>query len=171
MAIDPKLLNDGENVVVSTRTHAKALILPGIVLVLSLVAAVTVMVLAGAGLPGTILTWGAWLLAVALIVWFTVLPAIRWWTTSYTFTTRRFIMRAGFVAREGRTIPLNRISGVDFEMGVIDRMFGCGTLVVNDASANGTVRVHDIPDVEKVQLAIAEELHNLSGHPRSDDGN
>lgn len=171
MAIDSKLLNDGEDVVVSTRTHAKALILPGIVLVVSLVVAVTATVLVGAGLAGTILTWVVWLAAAALIIWLAVLPAIRWWTTSYTFTTRRFIMRTGFVAREGRTIPLNRISGVDFEMGVIDRMFGCGTLVVNDASANGMVRVHDIPEVEKVQLAIAEELHNLSGQPRSDDGN
>ena len=171
MAIDPKLLNDGEDVVVSTRTHAKALILPGLALVLSLVAAVTATLLLGAGLAGTILTWLAWLVAAAVIVWFSVVPAIRWWTTSYTFTTRRFIMRTGFVSREGRTIPLNRISGVDFEVGVIDRIFGCGTLVVNDASASGMVRVHDIPEVEKVQLAIAEQLHNLSGQPRSDDGN
>ena len=171
MAIDPKLLNDGEDVVVSTRTHAKALILPGLALVLSLVAAVTATLLLGAGLAGTILTWLAWLVAAAVIVWFSVVPAIRWWTTSYTVTTRRFIMRTGFVSREGRTIPLNRISGVDFEVGVIDRIFGCGTLVVNDASASGMVRVHDIPEVEKVQLAIAEQLHNLSGQPRSDDGN
>ena len=28
MAINPKLLNDGENIVVSTRTHVKALIIP-----------------------------------------------------------------------------------------------------------------------------------------------
>ena len=45
--------------------------------------------------------------------------------------------RGGLIAKEGRTIPLNRISGVDFEIGVIDRLFGCGTLIVSDASTDG----------------------------------
>ncbi len=68
-----------------------------------------------------------------------------WLTTDYTFTNRRFIKRSGLVAKHGRTIPLNRISGVDFEIGVVDRVFGCGTLVVTDASEAGTVLLHDIP--------------------------
>ena len=34
MAFPSKLLNEGEHVVVSTRTHVKALIVPGLVLVL-----------------------------------------------------------------------------------------------------------------------------------------
>ena len=78
-------------------------------------------------------------------LWFVVGPFLRWLTTTYTFTNRRFIKRSGFIAKEGRTIPLNRISGVDFEIGVIDRIFGCGTLVVSDASTDGSVELHDIP--------------------------
>jgi hypothetical protein len=53
---------------------------------------------------------------------------------------------------------------------VVDRMFGCGTLVVTDASTDGAVRLHDIPRVEEVQLQVAEELHQLSGPGRADDG-
>jgi uncharacterized membrane protein YdbT with pleckstrin-like domain len=104
-----------------------------------------------------------------VILWWVVRPAIDWATTTYTFTNRRFIKRSGLIAKEGRTIPLNRISGVDFEIGVIDRIFGCGTLVVSDASEQGRVELEDVPRVEEVQLKVAEELHRLSGH-RSDDG-
>ena len=79
-------------------------------------------------------------------------PVLDWLTTTYTFTNRRFIKRSGLIAKEGRTIPLNRISGVDFEIGVIDRIFGCGTLIVSDASTHGRVLLDDIPQVEQVQL-------------------
>ena len=108
--------------------------------------------------------------AFALFQW-VVRPFVRWFFTSYTFTDRRFIQRTGFIAKEGRTIPLNRISGVDFEIGIIDRMFGCGTLVVSDASEDGRVELPDIPRVEQVQLKVADELHRLSQqHHRADDG-
>jgi uncharacterized membrane protein YdbT with pleckstrin-like domain len=99
--------------------------------------------------------------AVVLLVLLVLRPFVRWWSTSYTFTDRRFIQRTGFIAKEGRTIPLNRISGVDFEMGLVDRIFGCGTLVVSDASELGRVPLSDIPRVEQVQMQVAEELHRL----------
>ena len=103
-------------------------------------------------------------------MWLVVRPLIAWLTTTYTFTNRRFIKRSGLIAKEGRTIPLNRISGVDFEIGVIDRIFGCGTLVVSDASTHGRVELHDIPRVEDVQLKVAEELHGSPRGDRRDDG-
>lgn len=178
MAINPKLLNEGEQVVVTTRTHVKALAVP--VLVLLLVVFVTSFLAAQAAdevSNGTVrsvllsVLAAASLLAVAVWV---VKPFLVWFTTSYTFTDRRFIQRTGILAKEGRTIPLNRISGVDFEMGVVDRVLGCGTLVVSDASEQGRVPIHDIPRVEQVQKQVAAQLHRL-GAPsnpteRVDDG-
>ena len=136
-----KLLNEGEHVVVTTRTHPKVLLLPA----------------AGAGAdagrgrvpaagwaratPPTSGTSCVWIVAALVIVWWVVRPVVTWATTTYTFTNRRFIKRSGLIAKEGRTIPLNRISGVDFEIGVIDRIFGCGTLVVSDASEQGRVEL------------------------------
>ena len=166
MAFPSKLLNPGEHVVVSTRTHPKALILPGLVVLVALAAAVFL----GRLVDGSVASLVIWALVLAVLVWFLVGPLLRWLTTTYTFTTRRFIKRSGFIAKEGRTIPLNRISGVDFEIGVIDRVFGCGTLVVSDASTDGSVLLHDIPDVEKVQLQVSDELHHLSNGDRRDDG-
>lgn len=166
MAFPTKLLNEGEHVVVHTRTHVKALILPALALVVALALAFVATGL----IEGTVGTLAVWVIFAVGLVAFLVGPFLRWLTTTYTFTNRRFIKRSGFIAKEGRTIPLNRISGVDFEIGVIDRIFGCGTLVVSDASTDGSVELSDIPDVEKVQLQVSNELHRLAGGDRRDDG-
>jgi uncharacterized membrane protein YdbT with pleckstrin-like domain len=117
----------------------------------------------GEGGARTGLTVAVVVLAVAAAVVWALKPFLDWFFDSYTFTDRRFIQRSGIIAKEGRTIPLNRISGVDFEMGVVDRLFGCGTLVVSDASELGRVELHDIPHVEQVQKQVASELHRLGG--------
>lgn len=166
MAFPSKLLNEGEHVVVSTRTHPKALILPGLVLVVVAAAVIALSTTTDSTALGVI----CGVVAALAVVWFLAGPFLRWFTTTYTFTNRRFIKRSGFIAKEGRTIPLNRISGVDFEIGVIDRIFGCGTLVVSDASTEGRVELSDIPAVEQVQLKVSDELHRLSGGDRHDDG-
>ena len=166
MAFPSKLLNPGEHVVVSTRSHPKALIRPVLVLVLLVAAVIGLSTLTDSTAAGAV----AGAVAVLVALWFMVRPVVSWLTTTYTFTNRRFIKRSGFIAKEGRTIPLNRISGVDFEIGVIDRIFGCGTLVVSDASTDGSVLLHDIPDVEQVQLQVSDELHRLASGDRRDDG-
>ncbi|HXH77140.1 PH domain-containing protein [Nocardioides sp.] len=167
MAYPTKLLNDGEHIVVSTRTHFKALIGPGLILLVILGPLSVIWSLDGSSSTVAWIIWGA-LALVGLVL--AGRSFLAWLTTTYTFTNRRFIKRSGLVAKEGRTIPLNRISGVDFEIGVIDRLFGCGTLIVSDASTDGRVLISDIPRVEKVQLQVAEELHKLSSGHRSDDG-
>ena len=166
MAFPSKLLNEGEHVVVHTRTHAKALIGPALVLVLVVVAVIALSRVTDSTAVGVIT--GA--VSVLVVVWWVLRPFVLWLTTTYTFTNRRFIKRSGFISREGRTIPLNRISGVDFEIGVVDRIFGCGTLVVSDASTDGSVQLNDIPRVEEVQLQVSNELHRLAGGDRRDDG-
>lgn len=166
MAFPTKLLNEGEHVVVSTRTHPKALIGPVLVLLLLVVGIIVLSRFTDSTVIGAIV--GA--VSVGIVLWWVLRPFVDWLTTTYTFTNRRFIKRSGFIAKEGRTIPLNRISGVDFEIGVIDRIFGCGTLVVSDASTDGSVELSDIPDVEKVQLQVSNELHRLAGGDRRDDG-
>ncbi len=168
MAINSRLLNEGEHVVVSTRSHPKALVLPVLVLVVVLAVAVLLQGL-GSGSAAEVMHIVAWVLAAVAILWFVVRPGIAWATTTYTFTNRRFMKRSGLIAKEGRTIPLNRISGVDFEIGLIDRVFGCGTLVVTDASEHGHVLLDDIPRVEEVQRTVAAELDRQAGH-RADDG-
>lgn len=168
MAFPDKLLNDGEHVVVHTKSHPKALLLPVLALVVLLAIGAYLQRL-GDGSAAGVMHLVVWVLVALALLWWVVRPVVAWATTTYTFTNRRFIKRSGFISKEGRTIPLNRISGVDFEISVVDRIFGCGTLIVSDASETGIVPLHDIPNVEEVQLKVAEELHRLANH-RGDDG-
>ena len=172
MAFPSRLLNPGEQIVVSTRTHVKALLLPALVLILLAAVAGFLASIVPESSAQPLVQIVVWLLAGLVAIWWVVKPFFAWLTTSYTFTNRRFIKRSGFLAKQGRTIPLNRISGVDFEIGLVDRLFGCGTLVVSDASETGTVLLHDIPNVERVQMQVADELHRVAttGTERADDG-
>jgi membrane protein YdbS with pleckstrin-like domain len=167
VAISPKLLTDGEEIVVDTRTHPKAIAAPLLLLVVVLFLAIWLDRHVG-------VTYSSWLIyglaAVVVVIW-VLKPLIEWLTATYTITTKRLITREGLIARRGHDIPLMRISDVAYDMGVVDRMFGCGTLVVSDASTHGSVRLHDIPQDEEVQHKLTELLGG--GHAteaRTDDG-
>jgi uncharacterized membrane protein YdbT with pleckstrin-like domain len=156
MAISPKLLNEGESVVVSTRTHPKALLLPVLALVVLLAIGVAVQVWVGVN----VLSWIVWALVLIGVLWWFVRPLLVWLAASYTVTTRRLITRRGVITRHGHDIPLSRISDVAYEMDLIDRMLGCGTLRISDASTDGEVVLPDIPHVEDVQRTINDLLHD-----------
>ena len=166
MAINPKLLTDGESVIIDTRTHWKAILWPAIVLVVTVAAATWLTALAG----NKYVTWVVWIIALVVLVVASVKPFLEWLTATYTITTKRLITREGLIARRGHDIPLLRISDVAYDMGPVDRLLGCGTLVISDASTHGSVELHDIPDVEDVQHQLMDllgGLHRDSG--RTDD--
>jgi len=162
VAISQKLLTDGESVVVDTRTHPKALIVPGLVLVVTLALAIFLDRKIGNGFVSLLV----WIIALVVIVWWVLRPFLDWLTSTYTITTRRLITREGILSRKGHDIPLMRISDVAYDMGIVDRMLGCGTLVISDASTHGSVRLHDIPRVEQVQRQITELLGGSGGSGR-----
>ena len=160
MVISRRLLNEGEHVVVSTRTHVKALLVPALWLIV--VAAVAGFVSSFTGRAGKaqpLLLAVVWLLALLVLLWLVVRPFLAWLTTTYTVTNRRLITRTGVLSRRGHDIPVPRISDVAYEHGLVDRMLGCGTLIISDASERGRVRLHDIPRVEQVHLQISALLH------------
>jgi uncharacterized membrane protein YdbT with pleckstrin-like domain len=157
VVISRKLLNDDEFVVVSTRTHVKALLLPAVLLIV--VAAVAgYLTTLPSGDPRQLLVLVIWIVALGVIAWWVVRPFLVWLSATYTVTNRRLITRRGVLTRRGHDIPLHRISDVAYEHGLLDRILGCGTLVISDASEFGRVELHDIPQVEQVQLAISELL-------------
>jgi len=165
VAISRKLLNPGEEVVVSTRTHVKALLVPLFVLVVLLAVAVFVQT----AVDSAVVHWIVWVLALAGILWWFGGPLLRWLTATYTITTRRLITRRGVLSRTGHDIPLGRISDVEYEYGLVDRLLGCGTLRISDASTDGEVTLHDIPHVEDVQRRLNQLLHDLD-EPRAGEG-
>ncbi|MSZ77811.1 MAG: PH domain-containing protein, partial [Actinobacteria bacterium] len=148
-----------------TRTHPKALLLPLISLVLFLAIGVAVQVL----IDQRIVTLVVWALMALAILRYTVGPFLVWLTAAYSFTNRRLITRTGVLTRRGHDIPLSRISDVAVELHLIDRMLGCGTLIISDASTNGQVSLPDIPHVEDVQRRLNALLHEIhEGSPRDE---
>jgi membrane protein YdbS with pleckstrin-like domain len=87
------------------------------------------------------------------MVWL-MIPVLRWRLTTYELTTRRLQIRGGIVTRHGRDIPLIRITDVSFEQGPLDRLLGCGRLVVESAGEHGQIVLTEIPHVEQVQATL-----------------
>jgi membrane protein YdbS with pleckstrin-like domain len=162
MGISRKLLFDGEYVVLSVRGHGKALIGPVAVFLGVMAAVIAALMLK----PNDIIVAsGAAIVAVPLLLVLSLIPFLRWLTSTYTVTNRRLITREGILSRSGRDIPLFRINDVAYEKGLMDRLLGCGTLIISDATEKAGVVLSDIPHVEQVQLQISELLFS------NDDGN
>ena len=166
MAISKDLLNEGESIVVDTRTHPKALLFPLLMLVVFLAIGTFVQ----KEVDQTEVNWTVWALMAVGIVWFVIRPVLIWLTATYTITTRRLITRHGVITRRGHDIPLTRVSDVAYEKDLIDRLLGCGTLVISDASTHGQVALPDIPRVEDVQRKLNDLLHELHSNDRRDEG-
>ena len=92
--------------------------------------------------------------ALLLAVVFVAGPLLRWWTTSYELTNRRLRLRAGVDTRRGRDFPLSRISDVSFAQGLLDRVLGCGRLVVESPGEHGQLVLTEIPHVQQVQATL-----------------
>ena len=169
MGISEKLLSEGEHVIASTRTHWKALVLPVIFLLVTCALAGFVLAVLPGGDAHDPLMYAVIAVALLAIVWLTLRPFLIWLTASYTVTNRRLINRSGVFTRSGRDIPLQRINDVRYERDVLDRLLGCGTLVISDASDEGRSVLPDVPRVEKLQLVITNLLFG-NDDGRDDDG-
>lgn len=147
-------LTEGERLVLQLHPHWKTLVRPILVLIAVLAAALALLILLPARSDPPIVKLIIGVVAVAaILVWFTV-PLLRWRTTSYELTNRRLRLRSGILSRSGRDFPLIRISDVSFSHGLIDRLLGCGRLVVESAGEHGQLVLNEIPGVERVQATL-----------------
>ena len=167
MALSRRLLGADEHIVVSTRTHVKALLVPAVWLILVAAAAGYVSSFAPTGNAQPLVVGAIWAVALVAIIGLVVRPFLRWLTTTYTLTNRRLVTRSGILSRRGHDIPVPRINDVAYEHGILDRLLGCGTLVVSDASERGQVLLPDIPHVEQLHLQLSDLLFS---HGQGDDG-
>jgi uncharacterized membrane protein YdbT with pleckstrin-like domain len=147
-------LSEGEQFVMRVHPHWKTLLKPFSILLVIVAAAVTALILLPTGNSADIARDVIGVLVfLAVIVW-CVIPLLRWQTTSYELTTRRLRLRQGILSRFGRDFPLIRISDVSFSHGLIDRLLGCGRLVVESAGEHGQLVLNEIPQVERVQATL-----------------
>lgn len=159
MAYPDNLLTEGEQVVLHKHPHWKMLILPVLVFLVAVGAGAFVSALVAKQ------SWHlpAWIaiaaVALVLIIWLTLNPLLRWKTTHFIVTTDRVMTREGVLNRTGLDIPLSRINSVRFEHGLIDRMWGAGTLIIESAS-DEPLEFDDIPHVEYVHSLLYREVND-----------
>ena len=152
MGFPENMLIDEERVVLHLHPHWKRL-------VGALLATVVVVALAAVGIwfaPWAILRYIIAGIAVILLIAYPLRRFLGWLTTHYVFTTHRILLRHGVLSRSGRDIPLDRVNDVSFQHNILERMLGCGTIIIESAGEHGQIVLNDIPHVERTQSTLYE---------------
>lgn len=158
MALPKKLLSRDEVVVRHMHTHPKVLLWRILLEILLLAVGIAASVMAPRD-------WGMWM---HLVIWMVILvisvplflvPWLQWSTKTYTVTSKRIITRSGIFNKVGHDLPLSRISDVQQDSSITDRIFGAGTLSLQ-TSSNDPLLLEDVPKVEMVQVEISNLLFN-----------
>lgn len=119
------LLMPGEIVLHGAHIHFLSYAKPMVVGLIGLVSTLTGLLLPA--MDGWIV-FGLFLLTIALIG--AVTTGLRNWSTQMAITNRRVILRTGIIARDTADIPLSKIDLVMMEQGIIERLFGCGSVII-----------------------------------------
>lgn len=154
--------NEPERLVHRLHTHPKVLFVPVMWAFAMVVAAVAVAALAPTG-PSV--TWvqpvGLAACLVGLLVG-TVIPMLRWQLSTFSVTTRHVQTREGILNRTGSDILLARITNVEIDKGILDRIFGCGTLTIRHAASPEGMQLRDVPRAEDVRTSINEMAYRAA---------
>lgn len=163
MTLPDHHLTEGEQRVLAIDPHWKRLTVPFIALVLVAVAS-------GAGIyfiPDEFtyaLHARLAVAAVALVlmaVW-SFVPYLRWKNTVYVFTTHRIKITTGVLDQTVDEIPLATLNAVGSEQTLLDRLLGCGTLIVDPGGDRGTIALRDVPKVHEVRAELFRLLEDAS---------
>ncbi len=157
MAFPDELLTPDETVVLHEHPHWKMLIVPVLAFLITVGATFFVAALIREQ------DWHVWgwialgVIGGLLIAWLTIGPLLRWRTTHFVLTSRRVLVREGILVRQGIDIPMSRINSVQFRHTIVERVLGCGTLIIESAS-DEPLEFDDIPQVEKVHTLLYREV-------------
>lgn len=173
----------GEDVLAVVRTHPKILFKPAVLQVVLLAAHVALAMYWPHNLGWPWLNqWGQPAvhgIILLLEIIYTILPILRWWFSAFTLTTLRVTRRWGIIWKRQREIPLARVTSVELEQGLLDRIFSCGSLTFHDAAMippadyspmtapthdghMAGVRFHDVPRVVEFQQLVDEARYALA---------
>ncbi|WP_214408754.1 PH domain-containing protein [Sphaerisporangium fuscum] len=163
MGLAENHLTEGERVVHSFHPHRKRLILPFLALILVIAVSSAAFYFIPADYEYAGLAWIAVAVVsvVALALW-SFIPYLRWKTTSYTLTTHRFNISTGILSKSEDDIPLAKVNSVSSDQTFLERLLGCGTLVVESASEKGEINLRDIPKIQTVRAELFRLVEDAS---------
>jgi uncharacterized membrane protein YdbT with pleckstrin-like domain len=153
VAFPPKLLNEGEEIVLDLHPHWWFFAGPVLAVVVTLVGAAAISVL---NLPDW-LWYGVTALLAVNLLWLLARLA-KWVTTNFVVTTDRLIYRSGVLAKQGKEIPLERLNDISFNQGIFERMLGAGDLLIESGGERGQQAFTDIKRPAFVQNEIYRQI-------------
>jgi uncharacterized membrane protein YdbT with pleckstrin-like domain len=148
-----RLLRDGEEIVLDLRPHPIAIAFNVGVAVLTLVAMTLILL----NIPDKWASWVRYLtifLTVAIILFVSLPGIIGWLTSHFVVTSERVIHRSGWISKNQKDIPLDRIQNVAFKQSVFERMIGAGDLNLESAGEQSDTTFTDVRHPEHVQKTI-----------------
>jgi len=154
MPFPASVLDENEEVVLDLRPHWRRVLLPLVAVPVVVLLASYLWFLVPAGSARQPLRIAILVVALLILVGWSLRRWLRWVTTRYVVTTRRVLMRSGVVGRRGRDVPLTRVNDVSYERTVGERLFRSGTLVIESGGDRGQVVLTDVPRVAAVQRAV-----------------
>jgi uncharacterized membrane protein YdbT with pleckstrin-like domain len=158
MPFPRRLLAEDEEIVLDLHPHWKQLFVPLLLVpVICGVASYVAFILPDDS-ARTVLRWAIAVVAVLLLLRFSLWPYLKWQTTHYVLTTRRVVIRQGVLGRRGRDIPLTRVNDVSFQHSLFERILRCGTLTIESAGEHGQVVLPEVPQVEMVQREVYKRV-------------
>ena len=142
-----------ERAIARLRPHARALVVPAIILIAAV----------GAATFGTFVADELWqrltVLAVAVmvvaVVW--VLPLLSWLSTQYLITTRRVVLRHGLFVRTRHEVLLSRSFGVTVRQSGLQPLFRSGDVLISTGSDRPVV-LRDVPRADLVQRVLGDVM-------------
>lgn len=154
MGFPAKLLAPDERLVLVLRPHVKVLAAPVLTLLVTVPLAAFLAGLVPDNAARPWLRGAVAVIALLVVLRWVVWPFLKWFNTVYAVTDRRLVIRTGVFNRAGHDMPLSRLNDVSFSHNVIDRILGCGQLVVESAGERGQLTLNHVPQVEAVQRTL-----------------
>jgi membrane protein YdbS with pleckstrin-like domain len=103
---------------------------------------------------------------VSAVVHVLAMPTVRYRVHRWEVSDLAIHTREGWIGRETRIAPINRVQTVDFTQGALMRLFGIAELTVTTASAAGPIKISGL-DAEETR-ALAASLTEITAADEGD---
>ncbi|MCY0905658.1 PH domain-containing protein [Arthrobacter sp. H14-L1] len=163
-------LAPGEQVIVQSRPQARALTGPAVAFILIPAAGGFALAWLSHGglarLPSQTAAWqeplaiAVVVLGIAALVLYPLRRFLRWAGTRYTLTSRRMVVRRGWLHRERQDIALASVRNLGTRQSALQRILRSGNITL-DMGFDGSAAISDIPEVARFRDLVLDAINEL----------
>jgi uncharacterized membrane protein YdbT with pleckstrin-like domain len=164
------VLAEGERVEKQFNPHWLTVLVPSLLGVVLLAAAIAVVWLTPDTSRGNTVQWAGVAALAILALPLVVVPFLRRQTTVYVVTTHRVMVRRGILNKYGKDITLAKITDVSFEQTLLDRLIDSGSLRIESAGDSPDEFLRHIPRSNEVQQLVNRLMDEDARRRGSDTG-